>query len=111
MDRLLDESNYAEVARILNENGFKTGDGLTLTSPTVGCIRTAYGLKSRFDRLRERGMLIVFDIRNSAQVSFRIPTVGTYWMSVLWLATHFHWLSTLTQVSVKRARLVYGLPL
>jgi hypothetical protein len=30
MDRLLDDYNYAEVARILNENGFKTGDGLAL---------------------------------------------------------------------------------
>jgi hypothetical protein len=31
MDRLLDDYNYADVARILNEKGFKTGDGLPLT--------------------------------------------------------------------------------
>jgi hypothetical protein len=69
MDRLLNDYNYAEVARILNENGFKTGDGLTLTSPTVGYIRTAYGLKSRFDRLRERGMLTAFEIARRCGVS------------------------------------------
>jgi hypothetical protein len=48
LDRLLDDYNYADVARILNEKGFKTGDGLPLTSPAVGYIRTAYRLKSRF---------------------------------------------------------------
>jgi hypothetical protein len=36
MDRLLDDYNYADVARILNEKGFKTGDGLPLASPAVG---------------------------------------------------------------------------
>jgi hypothetical protein len=69
LDRLLDDHNYADVARILNENGFKTGDGLPLTSPAVGYIRTAYGLKSRFDRLRERGMLTLFEIAKRCGVS------------------------------------------
>lgn len=27
MDRLLEDYNYADIARILNEQGFKTGDG------------------------------------------------------------------------------------
>jgi hypothetical protein len=69
MDRLLDNYNYADVARILNENGLKTGDGLPLTSPAVGYIRTAYGLKSRFDRLRERGMLTMPEIARRCGVS------------------------------------------
>ena len=69
MDRLLDDHNYADVARILNENGFKTGDGLPLTSPAVGYIRTAYGLKSRFDRLRARGMLTMVEIAKRCGVS------------------------------------------
>ena len=69
LDRLFDDHNYAEVARILNENGLKTGDGLPLTSPAVGYIRTAYGLKSRFDRLRERGMLTMFEIAKRCGVS------------------------------------------
>jgi hypothetical protein len=32
MDRLLEDYNCADTARILNENGFVTGDGLPLTS-------------------------------------------------------------------------------
>ncbi len=55
MDRLLQNYNYGETARPLNEKRFKTGDGLPLTSIAVGYIRQAHGLKSRFDRLRERG--------------------------------------------------------
>jgi hypothetical protein len=31
MDRLLDDYNYADVARILNEKGFKTGDGFGIS--------------------------------------------------------------------------------
>jgi hypothetical protein len=69
LDRLLDDYNYADVARILNEKGFKTGDGLPLTSPAVGYIRTAYRLKSRFDRFRERGMLTMFEIAKTCGVS------------------------------------------
>jgi hypothetical protein len=69
MDRLLNDYNYADVARILNENGFKTGDGLPLTSPAVGYIRKAYRLKSRFDRLRQRGMLTMSEIARRCGVS------------------------------------------
>ena len=69
MDRLLDDYNFADVARIVNELGYKTGDGLPLTSPAVGYIRTAYGLKSRFDRLRERGMLTLSEIARRCSVS------------------------------------------
>jgi hypothetical protein len=74
MDRLLEDYNYADTARILNENGFKTGDGLPLTSIAVGYVRKAYGLKSRFDRLRERGMLTISEMARACGVS--INTVG-----------------------------------
>jgi hypothetical protein len=36
MDGLLDHYNYADTARILNDRGFKTGDGLPLTPIAVG---------------------------------------------------------------------------
>lgn len=42
MDRLLDDYDYADTARLLNEKGFKTGDGLPLTPLAVGYIRKAY---------------------------------------------------------------------
>jgi hypothetical protein len=66
MDRLLGDYNYAETARILNEKGFKTGDGLPLTPIAVGYVRKAYGLKSRFDRLRERGLLTMSEMAKPA---------------------------------------------
>jgi hypothetical protein len=74
MDRLLEDNNYADTARILNERGFKTGDGLPLTSIAVGYVRKAYGLKSRFDRLRERGMLTISEMVKACGVS--INTIG-----------------------------------
>ena len=66
-----------ELARLvegLNEKGFKTGDGLPLTSIAVGYVRKAYGLKSRFDRLRERGMLTISEMARACGVS--INTIG-----------------------------------
>ena len=69
MDRLLEDYNYTEVARILNEQGMKTGGGAPLTPNAVGYIRTGYGLKSRFDRLRERGMLTIAEIASKLDVS------------------------------------------
>jgi hypothetical protein len=74
MDRLLDDYNYADVARILNEKGFKIGDGLPLTTIAVGYVRKAYALKSRSDRLRERGMLTISQMARTCGVS--IYTIG-----------------------------------
>ena len=74
MDRLLDDYNYADTARILNEKGFKTGDGLPVTPLAVGYIRKAYGLKSRFDRLRKHGLLTISEMAKACGVS--INTIG-----------------------------------
>ena len=75
MNRLLQiRNNYADTARILNEKAFKTGDGLALTSIAVGYVRKVYGLKSRFDRLRERGMLTISEMAKACGVS--INTIG-----------------------------------
>src|SRR5207245_278327 len=74
MDRLLEDYNCADTARILNEKGFTTGDGLPLTSIAVGYVRKAYGLKSRFDRLRGRGLLNISEMAKACGVS--IKTIG-----------------------------------
>jgi MerR HTH family regulatory protein len=85
MDRLLDNYNYADTARILNEKGFRTGDGLPVTSIAVGYVRKAYGLKSRFDRLRERGMLTISEMAKACGVS--INTIG-HWRKKGLLPAH-----------------------
>jgi hypothetical protein len=44
---------------------------LPLTPIAVGNIRKAYGLKSRFDRLRERGMLTITEMAQACGVSIK----------------------------------------
>src|SRR5712692_2994954 len=43
----------------------------SLTSIVVGYVRKAYALKSRFDRLRERGMLTITDMAQASSVSIK----------------------------------------
>jgi DNA invertase Pin-like site-specific DNA recombinase len=76
MDRLLEDHNYADTARILNEKGFRTGDGLPLTPIAVGYVRKAYSLKTRFERLRERGLLTLPEMARVCGVSTN--TIGRW---------------------------------
>jgi DNA invertase Pin-like site-specific DNA recombinase len=58
IDQLLDHHIDTEVATILNERGFRTGrDGLLFTGHKVSAIQHHYKLRSRYERLRERGLL------------------------------------------------------
>ena len=57
MDRLLEDHTEGEVANILNKRGWTTGQGLPFTQKRVGATRQNRGLKSRLDRLRDRGLL------------------------------------------------------
>ena len=52
-----DENNTHQVAAALNALGYKNWRGEAFTPKKVIVIRTAYALKSRFERLRARGML------------------------------------------------------
>ena len=57
VDRLLNVHTDGEVATILNQRGYRTGHGLAFDQVSVKVVRGNYALKSRRDRLRERGML------------------------------------------------------
>jgi len=57
IDRLLDHCTEAEIAVELDHRGYRSGTGLKLTPLRVDIIRRTYQLKSRYDRLREAGML------------------------------------------------------
>ena len=46
-----------EVAAMLNERGHRSGEGLAFHARMVLRLRREHGLKSRFDRLRDAGML------------------------------------------------------
>jgi DNA invertase Pin-like site-specific DNA recombinase len=64
VDKLLDDYIYSEIADLLNEQGLRPGgsarsgkEEARFTAMRVAYLAHTYGLRSRFDRLRERGML------------------------------------------------------
>ncbi len=64
VDQLLDHHVYSEIAAILNERGFRPGASARpgraadcFSAKNVAYLMHTYGLRSRYDRLRERGML------------------------------------------------------
>jgi DNA invertase Pin-like site-specific DNA recombinase len=64
VDQLLDDYVYSEIADILNDRGFRPGGSARpgrgadrFTAKRVAYLMHTYGLSSRYDRLRERGML------------------------------------------------------
>lgn len=57
VDELLESCTDRQIAEQLNELGYKNWRGQSFTHKKVLAIRSAYHLKSRFKRLRERGML------------------------------------------------------
>ena len=64
VDQLLDRNVYSEIAAILNERGFRPGGSARpgrgadcFTGKHVAYLIHTYGLRSRYDRLRQRGML------------------------------------------------------
>jgi hypothetical protein len=57
IDQLLEQHTDAGVAAELNRLGLRSGTGCSFTPWMVWKIRRKYGLKDRYDRLREAGML------------------------------------------------------
>ena len=64
VDKLLDEHTYPEIADLLNEDGIRPGGaarpghaGAQFTPLRVAYLAHAYDLRSRYDRLRDRGLL------------------------------------------------------
>ena len=57
VDRLLDHHSHETIANILNSRGSVSGYGKPFTGRMIGRLRIEYGLKSRFERLRAKGML------------------------------------------------------
>lgn len=62
IDQLLDDHLESEIAAMLNERGFLSGEGHPFDFLKVQRVRRGYGLKSRFERLRARGLLTLNDI-------------------------------------------------
>ncbi len=69
IDRLLNDHTDGEIAGILNERGYRSGYGHAFTRKLVFTVRRNYGLKSRYERLRERGLLRRDEIADRLGVS------------------------------------------
>lgn len=57
IDRLLDQYGHEQIAKLLNEKGFKPGEGESFNKGLVSHVCQAYGLKGRHERERDRGLL------------------------------------------------------
>ncbi|MFJ1673390.1 recombinase family protein [Streptomyces bottropensis] len=73
IDTLLEDHTDAEIADILNRRGLTSGKGLSFHRLLVRDIREDYQLTSRFDRLRDRGLLTAHELADLLGVS--VPTV------------------------------------
>ena len=69
VDTLLDNHTDAQVATILNERGYRSGQGLAFKPESVKRIRRKHVLKSRYDRLRERGLATADEAADRLAVS------------------------------------------
>lgn len=68
VNQLLDDYTYGQIAALLNERGLLSGKGHQFNATLVGNICRGYNLKSRWDRLRERGLLTLDETANLLEV-------------------------------------------
>ncbi|MCC7286750.1 MAG: hypothetical protein IT503_11255 [Burkholderiaceae bacterium] len=69
IDELLETGTDKQVALRLNELGHRNWRGEAFTVKKVEVVRKSYGLKSRYERLRERGMLSGTEVARQLGVS------------------------------------------
>lgn len=83
VDDLLDRHTYSEIAGVLNEQGFRPGgsarrgkEGARFTALRVAYLAHRYGLRPRYDRLRDRGMLTMKEI--ATRLGIHVATVASW---------------------------------
>lgn len=69
IDRLLAEYTDVQIARVLTENGFRSGMGKPVNLMMVARVRDHYHLRSRYERLRERGLLTLEEVASALQIA------------------------------------------
>ena len=76
IDRLLNTHTDGQIASILNQRALRSGKGGLFYGRTVSRIRRGHALKSRRERLREKGMLTLKEMSSQLGVS---PSTVTIW--------------------------------
>jgi DNA-binding transcriptional regulator YiaG len=74
LDRLLEQYTDEQVAQHLNQQGYRTFEGLLFTSTHVCQLRRHHGLSDRYTRLRAQGLLTAEELAHSYGV-----TAQTIW--------------------------------
>ncbi len=69
IDELLNHHTHAEIAGILNQRGLASGEGRPFHPLNIRNIRDNYQLRSRYQRLRDAGMLTMAEIASRLGVS------------------------------------------
>ena len=69
IDRLMDEHTSNEIAAILDQRNLLSGCGNSFDGYRVRRLAKYHGLKSRYDRLRERGLLTLKEMAEKLDVS------------------------------------------
>jgi DNA invertase Pin-like site-specific DNA recombinase len=85
IDRLLDDHTDDRIAKLLNDRGLTSGTGKPFHRGTVARIRIAYGLKTRYARLRARGLLDQREIAKRLHVK---PSTIKVWRRAGLLRVH-----------------------
>ena len=85
VDRLLDDYTHSQIAAILSHKGMQTVDGRPLTRLSIRNIQVAYGLSSRYARLRKRGMLSMAEVGERLHVA---PATVKGWNQAGLLISH-----------------------
>jgi DNA invertase Pin-like site-specific DNA recombinase/DNA-binding transcriptional regulator YiaG len=76
IDQLLEQHTEGQIAALLNAQGRQSGKGQRFTRRIIKGLRRAYGLKSRYQRLREAGMLTPPEL--AAQLGISTKTLHTW---------------------------------
>ena len=76
IDALLNEMTDGAIAQELNAQGMRSGTGQAFTRTVVAKIRRGYGLKSRYDRLRQQGKLTSQEI--AEQLGIELATLKVW---------------------------------
>jgi DNA invertase Pin-like site-specific DNA recombinase len=82
IDQLIDAHTDAEIGALLRDRGVRTYEGTVPDRLMIRRIRLDYGLKSRFDRLREAGMLTRHEMADTLGVA--VSTIKA-WRTSGWL--------------------------
>ncbi|MBY0462283.1 MAG: recombinase family protein [Alphaproteobacteria bacterium] len=70
IDHLLEEKTEAQIVDQFNKQGLRTPHGLPFTIVSIQNIRLTYHLKSRYDRLREKGFLTRTEVKDLLQTDY-----------------------------------------